>query len=115
MWLVGRADPWDVESHPTGTIRRPMLARSPNNRHRSARLAHSKYAGTPTIRNARWLSFPFHSSGVMEAGWCGVERRPPVQGRSKLQPHDTTVLQCLAVEVGEGLGRSPGMCHTSSA
>src|SRR6516165_12667095 len=71
-----------------------------------------RYAGTPTIGNARSLSFPFHAPGAMEAGWCGVERRPPVQGRSELQAHDATVLQCLAVEVREGLGRSPGLCHT---
>ena len=74
-----------------------------------------RYAGTPTIGNARSLSFPFHSPSAIEAGWCGVERRPPVQGRSELQAHDATVLQSLAVEVREGLGRSPGLCHTSSA
>ena len=71
-----------------------------------------RYAGTPTIGNARSLSFPFHSPSAIEAGWCGVERRPPVQGRSELQAHDATVLQCLAVEVREDLGRSPGLCHT---
>jgi hypothetical protein len=43
--------------------------------------------------------FPFHSPGAMEAGSCGVERRPPVQGRSELQAHNATVLQCLAVGV----------------
>ena len=35
--------------------------------------------------------------------------------RSELQAHDATVLQCLAFEVSEGLGRSPGPRHTSSA
>ena len=35
------------------------------------------------------------------------------QGRSELQTHDATVLQCLAVEVREG--GTPGLCHTSSA
>jgi hypothetical protein len=61
--------------------------------------------------------YGFHSTrpAPWEAGQWGVERRPPVQGRNELQAHDTTVLQCLAVEVREGLGRSPGPCHTSSA
>ena len=61
--------------------------------------------------------YGFHSTrpAPWEAGQCGVERRPPVQGRSELQAHEATVLQCLAVEVREGLGRSPGPCHTSSA
>ena len=70
------------------------------------------YAGTPTIGNARSLWFPFHSPGATEAGQCGVERRPPVQERSELQAHDAMVLQCPAVEVREGLGRSPGLSHT---
>ena len=73
-----------------------------------------RYAGTPTIGNARSLLFPFHSPGAMEAGWCGVERRPPVPGRSELQAHDATVLQSLAAEVREGLGRSPG-CYSGSS
>ena len=61
--------------------------------------------------------YRFHSTrpAPWEASQCGVERRPPVQGRSELQAHEATVLQCLAVEVREGLGRSPGPCHTSSA
>jgi hypothetical protein len=61
--------------------------------------------------------YGFHSTrpAPWEASQCGVERRPPVQGRSELQAHDTTVLQCLAVEVREGLGRSPGPRHTSPA
>src|SRR6478609_7835050 len=96
--------------------RRPMLASTPHYRHRSARLdALKSYAGTPTIGNAGSLWFPFHSPGATEAGQCGVERRPPVQERSELQAHDAMVLQCPAVEVREGLGRSPGPCHTSSA
>src|SRR5215468_8630231 len=61
--------------------------------------------------------YGFHSTrpAAWEACQCGVERRPPVQGRSELQAHDTTVLQCLAVEVREGLGRSPGPRHPSPA
>ena len=90
-----------------------MQASTLRNRHGSARLdAQNGYAGTPTIGNARSLWFPFHS---WEASQCGVERRPPVQGRSELQAHEATVLQCLAAEEREGLGRSPGPCHTSSA
>src|SRR6516225_1597001 len=47
-----------------GRSRRPMLANTPHNRHRSARLdARKSYAGTPTIGNARSLWFPFHSPG----------------------------------------------------
>jgi len=91
---------------PRGRSLRPTLA-SPVGRT-------EKYAGTPTIGNARSLSFPFHSLGAMEAGWCLVERRPPVPGRSELQAHDATVLQSLAAEVREGLGRSPG-CYSGSS
>jgi len=83
-------------------------ASTPHNRHRSAGLdAPKSYAGTPTIGNARSLWFSFHSPGAMEAGQCGVERRPPDQERSELQAHEATVLQCLAVEVRKSLGRSP--------
>ena len=38
-------------------------------------------------------------AGAVEAGLCGVERRPPVQERSELQAHEATMLQCLAPEV----------------
>ena len=116
--LVVRAGSCDVGDciHPRGRSRRPMLASTPHNHHWSARFDCQKgYADTPTIRNALSLSIPFHSPAAMEAGWCGLERRPPVQGWSELQAHDATVLQSLAVEVREGLGRSPGLCHTSSA
>ena len=53
--------------------------------------------------------YGFHSTrpAPRAASQCGVERRPPLQGRSELQAHDATVLQCLAVEIREGLGRSP--------
>jgi hypothetical protein len=54
------------------------------------------YAGTPTIRNARSLSFPFHSP----APWKRVSVASTASPRA--------VLQCPAVEVREGLGRSPG-------
>jgi hypothetical protein len=55
--------------HPRGRSRRPMLASTPPNRHRSARLeAQKDYASTPTIGNARSSWFPFHSPGAMEAG-----------------------------------------------
>ena len=66
------------------------------------------YADTPTIRNERSLLFSFHSPGGMEAGQCGVERRPPVQGRSELQAHDATVLHCPAVEGGKTWEDRPG-------
>ena len=61
--------------------------------------------------------YRFHSTrpAPWEASQCGVERRPPVQGRSELQAHDTTVIQRLAVEVREGLGRSPGPRDPSPA
>src|SRR4030095_6754838 len=51
-----------------GRSRRPMLASTPHNRQRSARLdARKSYAGTPTIGNVRSLWFPFHSPSAMEA------------------------------------------------
>ena len=110
--LVARAGPCDAESAST---KRTITYAGKHSAQPSpvSRLdAQKGYAGTPTIGNARSLSFPFHSLGAMEAGWCRVERRPPVHGRIELQAHDATVLQCLAVEVREDLGRSPGLCHT---
>jgi len=100
-------------------------------RGRSRRLCwqalHTTAAGQPgsTHRKAMPIRQPlempgrycFHSTRPTpwEASQCGVERRPPVQERSELQAHETTMLQCLAVEVRKGLGRSPGPCRTSSA
>jgi hypothetical protein len=109
--LVVRAGPCDAESASTQKDDHDALASTLRNRHGSAWLdAQKGYAGTPTIRNALSLLFPFHSPAAM--GGVSVWRRAStaVQGRSELQPHDATVLQCLAVEVREGLGR-----HTSSA
>ena len=82
-----------------------MLASTSYNRHGAARLDTQKgYAGTPTIRNARSLLFPFLSPGAMKAA-----SSVPVQGRSERQARDARVLQCPGVE--EGSGRSPGLCH----
>src|SRR5260370_10477643 len=67
MLLVARPGPCDAESasrQEDDHARRPMLANTPHNRHRSTRLdARKSYAGTPTIGNARSLWFPFHSPG----------------------------------------------------
>ena len=117
MCLVARADPCHAGHASTKrTITPPYAGSTLRNRHGSARLdAQKGYAGTPTIRNARSLLFPFRSPGAMEGG--SVRRRASTassRGR-ELQAHDTTVLQCPAVEVGEGLGRSPGPRHTSTA
>ena len=103
-------------SHPRGRSRRSMLESTPYNRHGSARFDAQK---AMPIRQP--LEMPgrycFHSTRPTpwEASQCGVERRPPVQERSELQAHEATMLQCLAVEVRKGLGRSPGPCRTSSA
>jgi hypothetical protein len=57
-----------------------MLASTPYNRHGSARFdAQKGYAGTPTIRSARSLSFPFHSPGV----WKRVSVASSVDRQSK--------------------------------
>ena len=92
-----------------------MLASTLRNRHGSARLdAQKGYAGTPWRCPVVMVSIPLarrHGKRVSVAS----SGRPPVQGRSELQAHQATVLECLAVEVREGLGRSPGPCHTSSA
>ena len=101
--------------HPRGRSRRPMLASTPHNHHWSARFDCEKDmpARQPLEMPGRYR---FHS--IRPAPWKRVgvaSRRPPFQGRSELQAHDATVLQSLAVEVREGLGRSPGLCHTSSA
>jgi hypothetical protein len=80
-----------------------MLASTPYNRHGSAQFeAQKNYADTSTIRNARLLLFPFHSPGAMEACERGVERRPRVQERIKLQTRHATMIQRPAVEVGKG-------------
>jgi hypothetical protein len=64
-----------------------MLASTPYNRHRSARLdAQKGYADTPTIRNARSLLFPFHSPGANHTGRA-TDIKPTVidrQGRCRL-------------------------------
>jgi len=116
--LVARAGPCDAESPATREDDHAvlMLASTPYNRHGSARFDAQK---AMPIRQP--LEMPgrycFHSTRPTpwEASQCGVERRPPVQERSELQAHETTMLQCLAVEVRKGLGRSPGPCRTSSA
>lgn len=52
--------------HLRGRSRERVLAGTPHNRHKSARLdAQKGYAGMPTIRNARSLSFLFHSPRAM--------------------------------------------------
>jgi len=60
-----------------------VLASTPHNRHRSARLvrldAQKGYAGTPTIRNAQSLWFPFHSP----APWKRVSAALSVDRQSK--------------------------------
>src|SRR5215475_3298671 len=82
-----------------------------------------KHSAQPSRMPARQpLEMPsryrFHST--RPAPWKRVKlvwRRAStaVQGRSELQPHDTTVLQCLAVEVRNGLGRSPVGPHAVGA
>src|SRR6516162_9474125 len=108
MCLVARAGPCDAESPATQEDDHAALCWQAlrTNRHGSARSTYRKAmpARQPLEMPGR---YSFHSTrpAPSEVSQCGVERRPPVRGRSELQAHDTTVLQCLAVEGKEGLGK----------
>ena len=104
--LVVRAGSCDVGDciHPRRRSRRPMLASTPHNHHGSARFDYEKDmpARQPLEMPGRYR---FHST--RPAPWKRVSVASTASPRA--------VLQCPAVEVREGLGRSPGLCHTSSA
>lgn len=115
MCLVARADPCHAGHASTKrTITPPYAGSTLRNRHGSARLdAQKGYAGTPTIRNARSLLFPFRSPGAMEGG--SVRRRASTASsrgeRTSGARHDgASVSGC------RGWGRlGNGPRHTSTA
>ena len=118
MCLVTRAGPCDAENPATQEDDHAALCwkalRTTATRHPASTYRKAKPARQILEMPSRYC---FHSTRPTpwEASQCGVERRPPVQERSELQAHEATMLQCLAVEVRKGLGRSPGPCRTSSA